>query len=334
MNDIPIAVFIFKRSETLARIFEKIREYGPKTIYLIADGPRNEEEKKLVEKTRAIAEKLIDWDCKVVKNYSDFNRGVYQNIGGGAKWVFEREEMAIFLEDDNLPESSFFNYCEELLKRFEHDNQIFWVCGTNYIENFIAEQDYVFTKHMLPCGWASWSKKFERFYDGDLINYSPDMLNKLKETYDSKALFEQDIDNFNKTKRFLDVNKERSSWDRQVAFSLRYYDLLGIAPTKNQIRNIGVDELSTHGGTSLKKTMTSRFCELETSEISFPMKHPTSVSINYEFEKETTKIILNPLKDRVIMKVMKLIKPFVGIRQDESLVLFIRDKMNVISKKK
>ena len=106
--DIPVAMFIFKRKDTVLRIIDRIREVKPQTFYLIADEGRNEEEKALVKDCREAVEKAIDWDCNLIKNYAMENRGVHAQIGMGALWVFEREERAIFLEDDNLPEVSFF----------------------------------------------------------------------------------------------------------------------------------------------------------------------------------------------------------------------------------
>ncbi len=334
MKKLPVALFIFKRSQTLPKIFEKIRRYAPEVVYIIADGHRDDEEKLLVEETRLIAEGLIDWKCKVVKNYAAENRGVYENIGQGANWVFEKEERAIFLEDDNLPEESFFLFCEELLEKYKNNENVFWVCGTNYLERYEATNDYVFTKHMLPCGWASWASKYQKYYDGELKLFSEENIQYLKRKYDSRSLFEQDLDNFYKTKRLLETDKRKSSWDRQVAFTLRFHDLLGISPVKNQIRNIGVDEHSTHGGNSLKKTMTQRFCELNTFPISFPLRHPKSISVDKAYESKVEKIILLPLSKRVLMKIMYFIKPILGLRRDESLVLWLQEKRSAYVKRK
>ena len=79
----------------------------------MADQGRNEEERVQAEQCRRMVEKEITWDCEIVKNYADENRGVYKNIGEGAKWVLSQEKWAIFLEDDNLPEVSFFCFCKQ-----------------------------------------------------------------------------------------------------------------------------------------------------------------------------------------------------------------------------
>ena len=99
--DIPIGLFMFKRADTTVRIIKRIASIKPKKLYLIADAGRTEEEQKMAEVCRVAVLEAIDWPCEVIKYFADENRGVYANIGLGAKWVFEREKEAIFIEDDN-----------------------------------------------------------------------------------------------------------------------------------------------------------------------------------------------------------------------------------------
>ena len=165
MFDIPVVLFIFKR-EKAVEIIKQISKIKPTKLYLIGDGPRNEEEVSLVEKCRTMVEEAVTWQCELIKNYADLNRGVYSNIALGAKWVLEREQNAIFLEDDNLPEITFFEFCKEMLNMYKNKNEILWICGSNYLEKYnnSNNQSYYFTQHMLPCGWATWSDKFLKFY--------------------------------------------------------------------------------------------------------------------------------------------------------------------------
>lgn len=69
-------------------------------------------------------------------------------------------------------------------------------------------------------------------------------------------------------------------------FALKYYDLYGISPAKNQIKNIGVDEISEHGGTSTMNEMTRRFCTMPSYPLEFPLKHPKEVRIDEVYEKK------------------------------------------------
>jgi hypothetical protein len=331
MFHIPVVLFLFKRKDTLEQIISRIREIAPCKVYIVADGPRNEDERTMTDEVREYVESLIDWDCEVVKNYSENNRGVYHNIGLGAKWVLSLEDSAIFLEDDNLPEITFFEYCRELLELYEEDSRVLWICGTNYLGNKpeVNGASYFFTQHLLPCGWASWSHKFNMYYDGDLKLLNDDSLNYMEHSYKDNRLFKQDADVILKTKRLLDTDPQQASWDRQMIFSLRLHGVYGISPVQNQIKNIGADEFSTHGGTSTNKVMTGRFCEIPTQEISFPMSHPKFVLPEPEYDKAIAEIILYPFYMRAMLNFIRVIKPFFGIKKDESLM----PKIKALAKK-
>ncbi|PKG59192.1 glycosyltransferase family A protein, partial [Shewanella sp. GutDb-MelDb] len=301
MSKTPVVLFIFKRSETLWRIIGQIKKYNPNKMYVIADGGRTEEEKALAEKTREIALSLIDWDCEVVTDFSDENVGVYNRIGEGAKWVLSQEEKAIFLEDDNYPEDTFFQYCDDLLERYSDDNDVGWICGTNYLgdSSELGPESYYYTYHLLPCGWASWKHKFNGFYDGELETLDPQSISVMKSTYADKRLFLQELQSVKQTKFNYLRNPKIVSWDRQMCFSIRSTKKFGIAPHKNQIKNIGVDVHSEHGGTSMNIEMTSRFCEIPTFQLQFPLVAPMNKVVNNSFENRNSDIILYPFIGRV-----------------------------------
>ena len=295
--NIPIVLLIFKRKDKLTQIISRVSQVKPKKIYIIADGPRDDSEKEAVLECRSWLESLIDWDCEVIRNYADTNRGVYENIGEGAKWVFQREETAIFLEDDNLPEVDFFRFSQEMLEKYKNEPKVLWVCGTNYLENSTPSDgaSYVFTKHLMPCGWASWSDKFLKHYDGHVsLLDEPAVVDRLESQYDNKALYKQQIElSLMERKRIL-TGKKPSSWDYQMEFSVRVNGLYGISPKNNLIENIGVDEHSIHGGNTMNNPMVKRFCSIKSYGLEFPLVHPVAILPDTLYEKRVGKIILQP----------------------------------------
>jgi hypothetical protein len=323
----PIAIFLFKRIETLERIFSAVRNVKPEKIYLLADGPRDEYEKYETDNTRKKALQLIDWNCEIIKNFHETNVGVYRNIGEGANFVFNTEKEAIFLEDDSLPDGTFFRYCEELLEKYRENEDVLWICGTNYIESDVLDNDksYFFTRNLLPCGWASWSHKFNKYYDGELANLNNLGISKMKLTYVNNDLYRQELNSIMQTKYLLDNKIGKASWDRQMCYAVRSNGLYGISPRTNLIKNIGVDNLSIHGGSSMSKTMTKRFCELNTIPLSFPLNHPEYIGVERKFENETEKIILYPLKIRLLILVGDVIKKILNIKKEKSLTLIIKE---------
>jgi hypothetical protein len=316
---IPIVLFFFKRKEKTLRIVERISQVNPLKLYLISDGPRNDQELEDVVECRRKVEEAITWPCKVIKNYADVNKGVYDRIGLGAKWVFTMEDRAIFLEDDNLPDTTFFPYCADLLEKYNKDTRVLWICGTNYLSKYYPADgsSYMFTKHLLPCGWASWSDKFTKFYEGEVpICDDKYLMNRVKKEFENRALaFHQMTAVVGERKRILN-NERPISWDYQMSFAIRANGLLGISPCVNLIENIGVDECSVHGGTTFNNIMTKRFCGIKTHDIQLPLKHPRLVLTDLEYEERIRKVMTYPLLIRLRIYAAFYLRKILGLSED------------------
>lgn len=316
--DIPVCLFMFQRKDTVLRIIERISHVKPKKMYLISDQGRNEDEKLRVKECREAVENAINWECEIIKDYASENRGVFGNIGMGAMRVFQHEETAIFLEDDNLPEVTFFPYCKEMLERYKDNDRIVWVCGTNYLADYSNDTNdsYMFTQHLLPCGWASWKKKFEKYYDAYFSNFNDSVIARMKPGYRNNPLYKQQIEVIQRERDRMKNGKPFRSWDYQMCFSIRANDLLGISPAKNQIKNIGVDAFSEHGGVTFADKMTKRFCGMPSHPLEFPLKHPATILIDPVYEAKIGNIILYPLDWRIRKPFGKLKRKILGQKLD------------------
>jgi hypothetical protein len=87
----PVAFLIFNRPDTTARVFEAIRQAKPPKLLVVADGPRADRPDD-VEKCKAARDIIdgVDWDCEVLRNYSDINLGCGKRPATGITWVFEQ----------------------------------------------------------------------------------------------------------------------------------------------------------------------------------------------------------------------------------------------------
>lgn len=320
----PVVLFIFKRKHTLPMILARIAEARPERFYIVADQGRNDEERRLARECRELVESLVTWDCEVIKDYATDNRGVFEQIGKGACRVFQNEETAIFLEDDNLPEVSFFRYCEEMLAKYKEDKRVLWVCGTNYLEYYKSNNGYYLSHHLTPCGWASWANKFLPLYDSNLsITDMSGWKKTLKSHYSDKRLYYQQIRDILAEKVRRDEGSRYRSWDFHMNLTLRYYNLFSVVPSVNLIKNIGVDEFGTHGtprsGDALSDIMTSRFCGVPSHPLSFPLSAEDAGTFDNEFEKRVGEIILYPWRYRVVILIKDVIKRTFGIKSGKNL---------------
>lgn len=299
--DIPIVLMTFLRTDGALKIISVIEKIKPKKLYFLSDGPRNANEAIIIHNLRKKIMDAVTWKCNVIPIFRETNVGVYENIVGGAKEVFSKEKWAIFLEDDNLPDPTFFYFCKDMLSKYNNNDKIFWICGTNYLGKNKTKYtyDYYFTYELLPCGWASWSNKFLKYYDDDFILAQNKIVRKIvKKTYFHKALYRQQMRSI-KTEIYRHAHKRKyNSWDFQLIFTLRANGFYGICPKDNLINNFGVDEASTHIIPKKTHSNVSRFCNIPSYPLPGPYRGPATISIYPPFEKQVESIILAPLRIR------------------------------------
>lgn len=273
----PVALLVFNRPDTTSRVFAAIREARPPCLLIVADGPRTNhpDDQFLCADVRRIVE-CVDWPCNVMKNYSEKNLGCVIRLATGITWVFEQVEEAIILEDDCLPDLSFFRYCQELLQMYRHDERIAMIRGDNW-PGPASEQkaSYRFSHYPSIWGWASWRRVWKN-YDVDLTAWSGDLriswLKSILGTY-VMAWYWQRI--FDRTKRLSD----RTTWDYQFIFSCWQQSKFSIVPETNLVSNIGGGDVATH--TTVKDD--PRLCR-HLAPMTFPLRHPEIVSRNLDDE--------------------------------------------------
>src|SRR5437763_494946 len=117
MSDVPILFLIFNRPDLTEIVFERIRAVRPRRLFIAADGPRPEvaADRALVAEARRVVGR-IDWPCSVERLFHDTNRGCLLAVSGAIDWFFEHVDAGIILEDDCLPDPTFFPYCAALLE--------------------------------------------------------------------------------------------------------------------------------------------------------------------------------------------------------------------------
>ena len=270
----PVALIIFNRPDKTAKVFEAIRQAKPQKLLVIADGPRQDRpsEAELCTQTRSVVEG-VDWDCEVIKNYSDINLGTKNRIAKtGLPWVFEMVEEAIILEDDCLPHPTFFRFCQELLEKYRDDERIMSICGSNVLLEWKSDiQDYHFSNSFSAWGWASWRRVW-KLYDIELKLWAePEIQNRVKEAVMHQKRF---LD----YKHFFDLahNDQVDTWAYQMAFLCLAHSGLSIIPAKNLISNIGFGLDSTRNF-----AVNDVRANLPTFEVTFPLKEP----LNFDFDK-------------------------------------------------
>lgn len=241
--DVPVVFLIFNRPAMTQRVFERIAQARPSTLLVVADGPSDKrpEDHKQVALTRSIIDK-IDWPCELLTNYSDKNLGCKNRVSSGLDWAFEMVEEAIVLEDDCLPDPSFFGYCRDLLERYRDDDRIVSISGNNFqTDRHWTPYSYFFSRYFQCWGWASWRRAWKHF-DLAMPTWPEFRKNRgLQYVTDSQEeeRYWQNI--FEKEYRGL-----IDTWDFATMYAFWSQNGLCILPEENLISNIGFGDGATH----------------------------------------------------------------------------------------
>lgn len=268
MLQTPVALFVFKRPETTRRVFDAISKVRPAKLLLVADGPRQdrEGEEEACREVRDIVTR-VDWPCEVFQNFSDNNLGCGERMSSGLNWVFSLVEEAIILEDDCLPDLSFFPFCQELLDKYRGDDRISYISGNNFVATYMKTADsYYFSRIGGIWGWATWRSEWMR-YDRYLSDW-PELRKRrmLEEIFDELKT----IESFTNIFDAMHKNKPLDIWDYQWTYTHLKNNALTIVPRVNLVTNIGFGEGATHTTVSDPRSM------IPASSMEFPLKHPVS----------------------------------------------------------
>jgi hypothetical protein len=271
---VPVAFFIFNRPIPTAKVFAEIAKLKPAILLITADGPRHDADVPLVEATRKIVGQ-IDWPCEVRRNYSESNLGVRKRMYTGIDWVFEQFEQAILLEDDCVPEPTFFPFCCELLEKYKDDPQVMMIGGTHMLPNQRFTSDsYYFSVMTHIWGWATWRRAWKH-YDVAM----PDFLKDLDAGFPGDFVPSAKAANFYNKVIHDTYTGNLNAWGlawMYAAWKQRAYTIL---PAVNLISNIGFGPDATH------TRKVDPFADLPTQPLAFPLKHPTEVQGNLEADQ-------------------------------------------------
>lgn len=278
----PVALIIFNRPHTTQIIFDAIRKAKPQQLFLIADGPRGniKGEVEKCAQTRAIVEQ-VDWPCQVHINYSEVNLGCKKRVSSGITWLFEHVEKAIILEDDCLPNPTFFQFCEELLDKYELDHRVMMISGDNFqFGDRRSDDSYYYSQHTHIWGWATWRRAW-KYYDENMsmwedIRSGNWLIDMLQDEESAKYWYQRFEDTY-----FGKVD----AWDYVWTFSCWINRGLTILPNVNLISNIGFGENATH--TKIKTPVAN----IPTEPMLFPLRHPRYMIRDVKADTQTDRFV-------------------------------------------
>ncbi|MFG0306019.1 MAG: glycosyltransferase family A protein [Phycisphaerales bacterium JB040] len=276
--DTPVAMIVFNRPDHTRAVVDALLDAGPDRVYVIADGPRpgHPTDADRCDRVRETVERLGE-RSELVRVYSDANLGCRERVVSGLDGVFAREERCVILEDDCVPHPSFFRFCAELLERYAADERVMSVSGDslqNALGGMTFGADYFFTRYCHVWGWATWRRAWR--HNAGILERWP----RLKR----EGLLRERLDTLHERVFWTDwldrcADGRLNTWD--VPWTLAMWEAggLSISPSKNLVRNIGMDAQGTH------HTEDSELGNLPANEMRFPLRHPGSVERHAEADR-------------------------------------------------
>jgi hypothetical protein len=290
----PILFLIFNRPDSTKKVFNKIREIQPKQLFISADGPRqnNTGEAESCAESRKIIEK-IDWECELMTNYYEKNLGCRLGVSSGINWFFSNVQEGIILEDDCLPDISFFHFCESLLEYYRDNERIMHIGGVNLQDGILrGDASYYFSIISHIWGWATWKRAWNK-YDVNISTY-PDKLNYLAEILSDPSFRRYWQKNFE-----LVYKNEKDTWDYQWQYALFINDGLAIIPNRNLVSNIGFDVDATHTIDSFHLLANRPTLPIEV------INHPLLMTPDRQADYYSMRKYLNPNKFRKLLRLIQ-----------------------------
>jgi hypothetical protein len=241
----PILVIAFNRPDHLTVLIDRLREVQPTRVYFAVDGPRKNKdgEAEKVALCKDLAHS-IDWDCEVITNFQESNLGCGLGVSTAITWFFENEERGIILEDDIIPDPSFYPFCTELLQRYELDPRVFAISGCNFVppDQISASGAYRFSQVPHIWGWASWRDRWAQ-YELDISGWRREL--PARKLWSKSGNSIPGAVYWAGTFELL-ARKEVDTWDGQLVYMCMKTGMLTATSNTNLIENIGFNDQATH----------------------------------------------------------------------------------------
>jgi hypothetical protein len=267
----PILFMVFNRPATTARVFEAIRAARPALLFVAADGPREGRpgEAERCAEARAIAT-AVDWPCEVTTLFRDGNLGCKRAVSSAIDWYFGEVPEGIILEDDCVPDPTFFVYATEVLARYRDEPRVMTVSGDNFISaTWQPDASYYFSVVPHIWGWGSWRRAWAH-YDVEMSDWVHER---------DEGLLGRRFPGAPASQRYWTTIFDRvargeiDTWDYQWVYTMFKQGALSCMPKVNLVSNIGFGPEATH-----TTNPEAKLANLPSGALPLPVVHPTEVA--------------------------------------------------------
>lgn len=283
----PVLLIAFNRPNLAIQMLEVIRKANPSTFYVACDGPRPNHPTDIdnVAQVRKLIT-AIDWCGAVHTKFQPANLGCGPAVSEAISWFLNEVGEGIILEDDCLPDLSFFPFCAAMLERYRKVSNVMQISGFNVLGgSYPMESDYLLSNVGFQWGWATWQRAWEKF-DLKMSNwprfkelglhkyypFTPSRNRIFDETYSGKI----------------------DTWDYQWAYTIASQCGLSVIPRVNLVRNIGFG-----GGTHACNAADSESYDVAVGSLSFPLRSWDFLFPDFGYDNSLLRALKPTLYERI-----------------------------------
>jgi len=237
-----LVVIAWRRGDLLSRLLERLKLFCSLPVYIYIDGDNDgmtykEELDDTLDVAQRFAKEYIGETSIIMRSE---NLGCFYNVTEALDAVSRKHKCMVVLEEDCIPNSSFFEFCSYGLRRYEHDKRILQISGTRFI-NKAKPSMVTMSRFTHTWGWATWSDRWELYKKTLVLLEVPNYLGDLT----IAALKPTSLKSLKKRLAPL-LGKKKHTWDYQWLLTGLITDKFTVLPPSNTIENIGIGSTALH----------------------------------------------------------------------------------------
>lgn len=240
--NLPVLIIAFQRPENLKEIVERCIANGVRHIYISVDGPPKNSQIK-IRNHNSIKSFLLDLrsnlSIQVSMRFSAHNVGCSANVLNSIDWFFSNEEFGAILEDDCIPEDSFFLFARSSLTILSENNEVKIAGGSQFYPGAERENaDWMIGKYPIIWGWVTTRDNWVQLSSLMKIainqnSHRLDFLSASEDLFWAAGLRRASLG-------FTDA------WDAVLAYVFHKKNFKCLLPAVSLIRNVGNDDYAVH----------------------------------------------------------------------------------------
>ncbi|MEM9832814.1 MAG: sugar transferase [Bacteroidota bacterium] len=243
MTNAPIAVFAYKRLDTLKQTVSALQQNRlakDSDLFIFSDAAKTQADEPAVSNIRDFL-RTIGGFKSIHVSEANTNRGLANSIVAGVTKVLNSYNAIIVLEDDLVASSNFLSFMNQCLSFYDNFPEVLSISG--YTVPIQIPKGYSFDVYAFPRvsshGWATWRSKWVG------IDWEVKDFEEFKQSAANRRGFRS-----NGSDLYRMLNRQMAgkidSWAIRWQYHLYRQQLYTIYPTISKVENIGFGSDATH----------------------------------------------------------------------------------------